>query len=163
MQNIRRNQGFTLIELMIVVAIIAILAAIALPAYQDYVIRSQVTRVMGESGQLRTALETCINEGRLTIGTAAGQCDPGAAGSNLMANGGNSSPTAAPPAGSGVPVVTDPLSPASTIVATFGNNANAALTTAGGLVTWSRDAASGTWSCRTTNVNPKWAPTQCPN
>jgi type IV pilus assembly protein PilA len=63
------NAGFTLIELMIVVAIIAILAAIAVPMYQVYVARSQVTAALADINPGRTAYELLIDAGVQTDGT----------------------------------------------------------------------------------------------
>ena len=56
--NMKRSlqQGFTLIELMIVVAIIGILAAVALPAYQDYTVRAKVTEVILAASAAKTAV-----------------------------------------------------------------------------------------------------------
>ena len=63
----KKQSGFTLIELMIVVAIIAILAAIALPAYQDYVARSQVSEANSLASGAKTAVaEEYANTGDFT-------------------------------------------------------------------------------------------------
>lgn len=70
------QKGFTLIELMIVVAIIGILAAIALPAYQDYTARAKVSEVVLAASQCRTAVTEASQTGFAGNATANGfGCD----------------------------------------------------------------------------------------
>ena len=142
------QKGFTLIELMIVVAIIGILAAVAIPQYQNYIAKSQVSRVMGETGALRTAIETAVLEGKEktdinTMMTAAsGEENLGWTNSNLL--------TAAP-------VVTGEVTDDLIVTATFGTNAAAAI--AGKKLIWTRDE-DGSWTCKST-VDPRFAPSGC--
>ena len=69
----KAQQGFTLIELMIVVAIIGILAAVALPAYQDYTNRAKMTEVVGFLSSAKTSVGEC-----LLSQNAVGSCDTNA-------------------------------------------------------------------------------------
>jgi type IV pilus assembly protein PilA len=72
MHRTQAVRGFTLIELMIVVAIIAILAAIAIPAYQDYTIRAQVTEGMSLSTGAKAAVWDFVsNTGRMPPNNAS--------------------------------------------------------------------------------------------
>ena len=156
--RLRISNGFTLIELIIVVAIIGILAAIAIPQYQAYVSRSEATRAMAEAGDLKSAIEACIGENRTTLGVTAADCDPGPTGSNILQ--GDAQYGAALAAGLGVPqIIIDPANTA-TIIATFGNSAVGTLTVGGAdSITWARNN-SGTWSCSST-IPSQYRPRGC--
>ncbi len=75
------QQGFTLIELMIVVAIIGILAAVAIPAYQDYTVKAKVQEGVNLSNPHRTSLGIACSEGTLSSGTNHAALGLAAAGS----------------------------------------------------------------------------------
>ncbi|PAV26091.1 pilin [Tamilnaduibacter salinus] len=138
MKNIKMNhqqQGFTLIELMIVVAIIGILAAIAIPQYQDYIARTQVNRVYSEISALKTAAEELAMRGE-TPGNAASL---GFTDSNLMGS---------------APSISGGGSSTLTIQADLGDEAATAIT--GASVSISR-TTSGLWTCNVGKGSaPEW-------
>jgi type IV pilus assembly protein PilA len=77
--NTTKQSGFTLIELMIVIAIIGILAAIAVPQYQTYTMKAKFSEVVSAAGPYKTGVELCATDnGIVASPIPANTCDAGA-------------------------------------------------------------------------------------
>jgi type IV pilus assembly protein PilA len=140
------QRGFTLIELMIVVAIIGILAAIAIPAYQDYTIRAKVTELINAAGVCKTS----VAEYYQAIGTMpadqtkAGCSNVGTANSN-------------PPVVAGTGLITVDAS------GTLATQLGAGITFSYTPTTSAPGAPITAWTCNTaaTTIIPKYLPATC--
>lgn len=145
------QKGFTLIELMIVVAIVGILAAVAIPQYQNYITRAQVSRVMSELASLRTAVEACMMEG---IDINDPNCVLGWGGSNLLGSTG-AGEISVPLQDEGLKVRVNGNQ--AWIEARFGGNASTAIKNK--KLTWARNNY-GAWECGT-DVDERYRPGGC--
>lgn len=111
--DMKKQSGFTLIELMIVVAIVAILAAVALPAYQNYTKKAKMTEVASATGKYKTAIEVCVQTKGTTCVLAniqSGAVAQGNISTTVTGGGANawvitSAPTASAAAGTLAPLV----------------------------------------------------------
>ena len=145
------QQGFTLIELMIVVAIIGILAAIAIPAYQDYTIRAQVSEGLNlASGAKAAVSESFMDRGVLPLDNVAAGIE---AAGNIT--------------GKYVASVTVINGVVTVAYASGGaQSANASINGATLLLTPNGQGTAGSvdWACTGGNIlgaNPKWLPSAC--
>lgn len=149
------TRGFTLVELMIVIAIIGVLSAFAMLQYQNYIVKVQAGRIIGEIGELRLSVEDCLNNGVTNIGLGANECHPRASPSNIIQ--GNSQVGIVLPDNTGVAQITNPLTQQSTITATISNQTSPVIH--GKKIIWERNS-NGSWFCKS-NIEQKYLESHC--
>jgi type IV pilus assembly protein PilA len=133
------QKGFTLIELMIVVAIIGILAAVAIPAYSTYQAKAKLSAGLAEASGIKTVVETKINDGTTVTDAASAGVTTTATSNCTLAVG--------------------MVSGAGTVTCTI---LNGSPQISSAVITWKR-LIDGTWTCATTAASDKTlAPKSCP-
>ncbi|MEL7560314.1 pilin [Stutzerimonas chloritidismutans] len=140
------QKGFTLIELMIVVAIIGILAAVALPAYQDYTARAHVSEALSLASGLKIQVADAVADTGALTGVDSGT---------------NGIPAATDVTGN---YVTQVAVDEGVITATLGGNASALVTTAGAntlVLTPTVNNGSISWVCTNSTVGDQFLPATC--
>ncbi len=134
------QQGFTLIELMIVVAIIGILAAVAIPAYQDYTVRAKVSEGIG----LAAGAKSAVSEYRISVGSLPGANTTAGLGQTISSD-----------------YVRSLVVSGGSITVTMAGTASSEVN--GETITFVPTLSNGTvtWTCNTGTVDAKYRPANC--